>query len=328
MFDIITIGSALYDYFGEIAGGQVVKQPGSVSAPSLLGFALDDKIPMENLRVKIGGAGINAAVVMAKLGLAVAPVVQVGADSRGKNLVRYLREIGLDTSAINIAAGQQTGLSFLIHDVLSREHLSFNYKGASDSLALAERSLPSSEWVYLSALSGATWQEDLDFLVKIPKTVAIAWNPGLVQLNEPEALLSLMARTEVLILNHREAIRLLKITDQKEMGDLRSVLKRLSDLGPRYVVLTQGDAGTSLYDGRRWYQVPLYRFESIDATGAGDAFGATFIGGLIMQKDIVTALKMAAINAGAVTRKWGAHEGLMRLEEIETHLVKVVVSEL
>lgn len=327
MLDVITIGSALQDFFGEIAGGQVVKPPDSVRAPSLLGFSLDDKIPMENLRVKFGGAGVNSAFVLAKLGLSVAPLIQIGADSRGRNLARYLQNAGFDTSLVEVVSGQQTGLSFLIHDVVSQEHLSFNYKGASDSLSLAQRSLPSSEWIYLSALSGATWQEDLDFLAKLPDTVAVAWNPGLVQLNEPEALNTLMKRVEVLILNHHEAIRLLRIADKQEMNDLRTILKKLSALGPRYVLVTQGKKGTALYDGRHWYQVPPCRFESVDGTGAGDVFGATFVGGLMIQRDISTALKMAAVNAGAVTTKWGAHEGLMRLEEIEAHIDKINVSE-
>jgi len=328
MFDVITIGSALQDFFGEIAGGQLVKQPGVVSVPALLGFGLDDKIPMENLRIRFGGAGVNTSMVLARLGFSAVPLIQVGNDSSGKSLVRYLVNSRLDTSLVKLATGKQTGLSFLIHDVMSQEHLSFNYKGASDSLGLAERGLPPSGWVYLSALSGATWQEDLDYLARLPKAVSLAWNPGLVQLNEPEALSVLMKRVEVLILNHHEAVRLLRITDKEEMNDVRTILKRLSDLGPRYILLTQGKDGTSLYDGHHWYQVPLYRFESVDATGAGDTFGATFVGGLMRRKDITTALKMGAINAGAVTRRWGAHDGVMKLEEIESHLDKIMVTEL
>lgn len=326
MFDVITIGSALQDFFGEVAGGQLIKKTSATAAR--LGFELDDKISMENLRIRFGGAGVNAAMVFAKLGLQVAPLVQVGRDSQGKNLVRYLLNAGLDTSLVKVADGKQTGLSFLIHEMITGEHLSFNFKGASDSLALAERALPATEWIYLSGLTGGTWQEDLDYLAKLPKTVALAWNPGLVQIGEPEALANLMKRTEVLQLNHHEAVRLLRITEGRDQKDVRTILKKLADLGPRLVLLTHGKEGTSLYDGHHWYQVPLYRFESVDATGAGDAFGATFTAGLMMQKDFTTALKMAAINAGAVTREWGAHAGLMKLEEIESHVDKITVTEL
>ncbi len=325
MFDIITIGSALQDYFGEVAGGQLMKKAGGSAK---LEFGLDEKIPMENLRIRFGGAGVNTAMTFAKLGIEVAPMIQVGRDSAGKSLVRYLLDAELDTSLIRVADGKQTGLSFLIHEVISGEHLSFNFKGASDRLSLTERGLPPTEWVYLAGLTGESWQDDVDYLAKVPKTVALAWNPGLVQINEPEALAPLMKRTEVLMLNHHEAARLLKITDANEAKDLRTILKKLSDLGPRIVLLTRGQEGTSFYDGRHWYQVPLYRFESADATGAGDAFGATFVAGLTMQKDVTTALKMAAINAGAVTREWGAHAGLMKLEEIESHLDKITVTEL
>lgn len=325
MFDVITIGSALQDFFGEIAGGQLMKKAGG---SALLGFGLDEKIPMENLRIRFGGAGVNTAMAFAKLGLEVGPLIQVGRDSAGKSLVRYLLDAELDTSLVKAVDGKQTGLSFLIHEVISGEHLSFNFKGASDSLSLAEPGLPPAEWIYLAGLTGATWQEDLDYLAKVPKAVALAWNPGLVQLGEPEALAQLLKRTEVLMLNHHEAARLLKINDTDEAKDLRTILKKLSDLGPRLILLTRGSEGTSLYDGRHWYQVPLYRFESVDATGAGDAFGATFVAGLTMQKDVTTALKMAAINAGAVTREWGAHAGLMKLEEIESHLDKITVTEL
>jgi sugar/nucleoside kinase (ribokinase family) len=137
----------------------------------------------------------------------------------------------------------------------------------------------------------------------------------------------LLEQVEILILNHAEAVQFLQMDAQENCRDMGSILGKLNKLGPRCVTVTAGQQGAYFSNGAHNYLISPVRFKSIDTTGTGDAFGATLVAGLIQQRDELTALKMAAINAGAVTREWGAHQGLMNLEEIEVMLDKAVVEE-
>ena len=49
----------------------------------------------------------------------------------------------------------------------------------------------------------------------------------------------------------------------------------------------------------------------IDATGAGDAFAASFLSGIIRKKDIEFAIRLGIINAQSVVSNYGAKNVLL-----------------
>ena len=328
MIDVITIGSALQDIFLEVAAGKTIKDPKEVASASYLGFALDSKVPVDACHRHLGGGGINTAVVLKKLGLNSLPVSNVGADSWGRGVIDGLRQLDVDTTAIISRPNEPTGLSVLLHDVAAKEHLSFNFKGASDNLKLSQRQLPSARWLYVTSLTGSDWEEDLATVADLAADTAVAWNPGSAQLKAIGNWEDLLRRTEILLLNFAEAKQLLRGLGLDPTTDKRRLFTLLAELGPRIIVVTEGVAGANVFAESTWYQAPIRRFDAVDATGAGDTFGATFVGGLILGNDYTTALKMAIINSGAVTRNWGAQRGLMTRAEIDNHLPEVTVTEL
>lgn len=328
MIDVITIGSALQDIFLEVAAGKTIKDPKGITSASYLGFALDAKVPVDACHRHLGGGGINTAVVFKKLGLNSLPVSSVGADSWGRGVIESLRRSNIDTTAIISRPNAPTGLSVLLHDVAAKEHLSFNYKGASNNLQLSQRQLPSSQWLYVASLTGSDWEDDLATVADLAADTTVAWNPGSAQLKAIGDWDDMLRRTEILLLNIAEAKLLLRGLGLDPATDKRRLFTHLADLGPRIIVVTEGVAGANVFVESTWYQAPIRRFDAVDATGAGDTFGATFVAGLILGKDYPTALKMAIINSGAVTRNWGAQRGLMTLAEIDDNLSEVTVTEL
>ncbi|HEY5812530.1 MAG TPA: PfkB family carbohydrate kinase, partial [Terrimicrobiaceae bacterium] len=57
-----------------------------------------------------GGAPINVAYHLQKLGMTAFPVTAVGKDFLGQELIRRLEQWGLDTRFVNILPEKQTGV--------------------------------------------------------------------------------------------------------------------------------------------------------------------------------------------------------------------------
>ena len=79
------------------------------------------------------------------------------------------------------------------------------------------------------------------------------------------------------------------------------------------MVITNGRFGADAYDGEKYYHQDIIKERKrLDTTGVGDAFGSTFIAGLVMfNGDISKALKLSAKNTASVICRQGAQNGLL-----------------
>ena len=77
-----------------------------------------------------------------------------------------------------------------------------------------------------------------------------------------------------------------------------------------------GDGGTALLEGRR-FAYPAFRVRSVDSTGAGDAFVAGLLFGLLRQMTAGEAVRFAAACGALATLKRGAIPSLPTLAAVE-----------
>ena len=75
--------------------------------------------------------------------------------------------------------------------------------------------------------------------------------------------------------------------------------KRISDFGPRIVIIKRGMSGQYVYDAaaNRRYEVPVYPARFADPTGAGDAFAGGFLAGFLKTKDPLQATLYGSVSA-------------------------------
>lgn len=112
-----------------------------------------------------------------------------------------------------------------------------------------------------------------------------------------EALLSMLNRVDVLIINDGEARQLVDDHNLVRAAD------RILDLGPRAVVVKRGEHGATLCTEDSWFALPSYPVRSvIDPTGAGDAFAGGFMGYLARSGDDAgkDALKRAMVHGSVM----------------------------
>ena len=131
-----------------------------------------------------------------------------------------------------------------------------------------------------------------------------------------DKLKRIYARTDLFVVNVEEAQRILK----NDYGrDVKVLMKKLSELGPKLVAVTDSAEGAYLYDGERYYHVPMYPDPraAFDRTGCGDAWASTFVSALSMGKAPLEALLWAPVNPMSVAQFVGAQEGLLTLDQLE-----------
>lgn len=110
-----------------------------------------------------------------------------------------------------------------------------------------------------------------------------------------EALLKTMKMVDLVTINETEA-RLLA-----GESNLVVAARKIRELGPKYLVIKQGEYGALLFYGDHVFSAPGYPLEEIkDPTGAGDSFAGGFMGYLAQKKDTSLETMKQAVIYGSV----------------------------
>lgn len=321
-FDFVTIGSATRDIVYHTKGGVLLPKFKKCDSQDSLAFTLGSKFEVNKAYFNYGGGANNAAVSLAGFGFNVAPIMALGDDDFGENIIKHLKEKKISTSLIQTIKNQSTGLSAIISSEQDKRYILFAYRAANAKLSFSAQKHKDlkTKWIYLNSLNISGWQKIINEIVKYkiknPET-KIHWNPGKWQIKaKREEIIKLLELVEVLQVNREEAILLGK-KDKVNKKDINSIIKSIQKLGPKLVVITDGIKGVYCCDGKKIYRNDASNDKPIDTTGAGDSFGSGFVGGLVLfDGDIKKALKAGVANSGSVVSEFGAQNGLLRRREL------------
>lgn len=327
MYDYVTIGGATRDIFVKTSAGRIIENDGDPSVKEYIAFEYGAKVIPEEVHFAFGGGGVNSAVCFARFGHKAAAIVNLGKDETSKALVYDLEHEGVDESLVSYCGTCRTATSIII-STLSGERTIFAYRGANDSLRIENWEwLKRTKWLYVTSLTGDSDKILADLVKHLPDTkTKLAWNPGSVQIAKGVRRLEKnLKQTEILVLNRDEATELACSESKKcrtkiynDGFDVKELAQILAKRGPKIVLITDGKDGAYAYDGKDTYYMPIFRIKTEDATGAGDAFGSTFIAAYnIYNGDIAKSLKMAAANSSFVIRRIGAHINLQTKSSLE-----------
>ncbi len=325
MFNIITIGGSTRDFFFVVGQDKlkVIKTPKDLTAQEKIMFEFGAKIAPEKTHFSFGGGATNSAVSMSRLGLKVSCYTRSGRQEDCGVIRGNLRTEMVDTRYLVCDTELQAGISFiLIAEDKSLEHTVFAYRGANENLQINPTRKYPTKWFYLTSLSG-NWQKQLNNVYQIvtKQKIKLAWNPGGSQISAGHSKLKKILKvTEVFNVNKDEAIELALTAgrDKKQINSIDYLLKTIASWGPQTVVITDGLKGAYCYHQGKKYKQARYAMKRVDTTGAGDAFGSSFVAGLIKYKyDIRKALKLAAVNSSHVVAQYGTQAGLLTKKRLK-----------
>jgi len=317
-FDVVTIGGATRDVFFRTSQGKIISSP----QKKFIAFEYGAKIVPEKAHFSYGGGGANTAIALARLGLKTACFLSLGQEGTGDIVLANLKKAGVETKYIRRDRQLHTALSVIL-SLPEGERVIFRYPGADSNLKINWAKFPPTNFVYLTSLRGNSEKIVSQLFLEAKKRhFRVVFNPGRPQLSRGlNYLKPFLKRTYLLNLNFEEALTLLgarKIVFTKKK--VEALLKKIHQFGPQMVLITCGEKGAYLFEGQKIYFQKSLKKKVVDTTGAGDAFGSAFVGGLILGFPVQKALKMAALNASSVIACLGAQDGLLTLKILQKRL--------
>jgi len=306
IFDVITFGSATVDIFVRSQALLIEK-----NLPSdILYLAKGSKNEIDESLIASGGGATNSSVSFSRLGFKSACTALFGQDELSAFVLRDLKADKVDTKYLVQLQKESTDFSVIL---VSRDgaRTILTQRGSS-RLEKDHIKWPKlkASWFYISSLEG-----NLDLLehligYAVENNIKIALNPGSRELNSPQ-LKSLLKYIDVLLLNQQEA----EVLTNLPFDDI-SFWPKLKDLKSHMVAITRGRLGAHISTPTQTLFSPIISTNVTDETGAGDAFGSTFVAGLMLEKNINTCLDIALKNSASVVTHLGAKPGLLKKSKI------------
>jgi 2-dehydro-3-deoxygluconokinase len=283
--------------------------------------------------VGVGGAELNVAIGLARLGADVTWLGRVGSDGLGRRVVRELRAEGVQVIAPT--EDHPTGLLLKERDALGRTLVTY-HRAESAGSRLRPTDLDAVDWSRFGVLhvTGVTPALSDSASATVHEAVRRADDAGLTisfDVNHRSRLWSgesatpeyrkLAARCDVLFAGLDEAALL--VGDQA--SDPWQTVDALAELGPSIVALKLGEHGALARSGSERARMDAVPVDVVDTVGAGDAFVAGYLAELVQGRSVAECLATAVRSGAAVCRHPGDWEGAIRREELEAEVTDTVV---
>jgi fructokinase len=260
---------------------------------------------------QLGGAPANFVYFATALGGKGLLVSRVGADDLGNEALRRLSELGLDIEGVMPYATYETGTATVaLENGMPR--FTIREPAAWDSITVSKvilARLADASAICFGTLGRrhAVSRASIRHMVlSVPKAALRIFDVNLrTPFYSKELIDEGFELANVLKLNDEELGIISKIyglegTETRRLGELRDRFQL------RAVALTKGAAGSLVMDGERVSQQPAMPTEIVDTVGAGDAFAAALVIGLLRGDGLDALHARAARLAAYVCSKSGA----------------------
>ena len=303
--DVVGIGSCAVDFFAIV--------------PRLLGS--EEKINATRMEIHAGGVTANMLTQVARLGTSTGWLGLIGDDENGRIIQKAFTEDGMDLSGVEVVRGERSALTWIpvnpggerciymfpnVTGKLSVLHVKNRFashiKSAKHFHTEASQLpiVPHKEAMRIAKDAGVRIFFDMDVT---PRFFAQ------MNLGKQEELCDALKLVDVLKPCKAAAREMTGVTDYNRMAD------QLLNLGPKLVAITEGEDGCLIATKEKRVQVPAFRVNVVDTTGAGDAFMGGLSYGLLQGWDLERVGIFANACAALCCTKVGAR-AMSRLDEV------------
>lgn len=257
-----------------------------------------------------GGAPMNVAYHLHKLGINSQIISSIGDDVAGTNLVAFLQTVGLPADYIQIS--QQYATSEVLASINDHNEVSYEivYPVAWDKITwqrqLADMVSKADAFVFGSLSSrDSVSRQTLLRLLDVAKYRVFD-----VNLRAPhytvDLVTDLLKRADMVKLNTSELLQIAQWYNAGCQTEADCIEVLFREFEVQEILITKGGTGASYYTPTYRYDYPAYKISVADTIGSGDAFLAAFLAMKLTDEPVEVALDYAVAMGAFITSQSGA----------------------
>lgn len=284
-------------------------------------------VATDDFVVETGGCAANAAIALARLGVRPAVVAKVGDDVFGDFVENELSAAGIDVGGIGRDPELGTSKTVII-PVNGEDRRYIHTFGANAALCAADlapaiATAPDAIYIGGFLVLPALRQDELAGQLRragqagvriVFDVVAPAGRT--LSLDDVATVLPVV---DYFVPNDDEAAALTGESDPHRQAE------RLRDLGADTVIVTMGERGLVAMSPEETIELPAPGIDVLDPSGAGDAFAAGLVYGLLQGWGLRRCLEFASVIGAAACTKLGCTAGLPTRNEADAYLEAVSI---
>jgi ribokinase len=253
-----------------------------------------------------GGKGNNQMTAVHRAGAEAILIGKLGADFLSDVMRRHYADEGMSTRYIKVADKSVTGGALIEIDTRTAQNRIIVVKGACDEITAEE--VQEAEADFAACDLVLTQLETSLESVRECKQLAAKYHKPFILNPAPFQKIpeELFAGIDYITPNETEAEYFTGIPVTTKFDAEKAAAKFIS-FGVKNVVITLGKNGVFYSNGTSFLSVPGIVVDSVDTTGAGDAFNGGFSTAIAEGHDLETSLKFAnCVGALSTTRRGSA----------------------
>ncbi len=254
-----------------------------------------------------GGPVATALVALSRLGLSCSFYGIIGDDWEGEKIRRSLTDEGVSIRGLLQRKGSLSQLAFIVVEKNTARRTIFWRRPSGEALSPEEPGpdfLQDTDFLLLDGLmtEASFAAAKKARLMNIP----VMLDAGSVRPGMPE----LAGLCDYVVASEGFADEAgWKLTPG-------SLLKEAGALGVKALTITRGARGSITASEKRMFEMPAFKVEAVDTTGAGDVFHAGYIYGLLQGWDLEDVLRFASAVAALKCTSIGGRQGIPGLDEV------------
>jgi ribokinase len=259
-----------------------------------------------------GGSAANTVVGLARLGARTGFIGKVAQDDEGQLLLADFKREGVNTDGMVIAKRGNSGTVSAFVDKKGERAL-YVHRSVNDTLVFEEISLEyarQTEFLHLTSMDEKPFEAQKRLTQELSH-FKVSLDPGEIYAGKGLAKLKPIIKRCFVVMPSESEVKLLTGKGWKEGA------KQLLNEGACIVGVKLGKEGCFITDGNQNHMVPPYKAKVVDTTGAGDAWNAGFLYGLVRKKDLYECGRLGNLVASKCIAKVGARQGLPRAQELK-----------
>lgn len=284
--------------------------------------AAGELLATDDFLLQPGGCAANTAIALGKLGVRAAVCGRVGDDLLGGFVERDLRSREIDTSGVRRTEGYGTSKTVII-PVAGEDRRFIHTFGANAALTARDiepGALETAEVVYVGGyLILPSLREDelaerlrearargtrivLDVAVPVGQTLPV------------DAARSLLPLADYFVPNVDEACALTGEADPRLQAE------RFLAHGANTVAIKLGERGVYVRSGEEEFEVVAPPMDVVEPSGAGDAFAAGLMVGILEGWELERSVRFASVIGGSACTALGCWAGVFTRAQAEAFL--------